>query len=126
MPTGEKWDAQEGEQRQRERAQAERRRREGEEPAREEPGVLSVVDAVRDVEFPATLREIQEKVGHRDVRPSPDVTLPLAYVLPKVREDAFSDIGQFEAAVLRHWAGIRALEAPRDDAQTMPPGVDLD
>lgn len=98
----------------------------GDAPWERETGILSLVDAVRDLEFPKRIDEIAAEAGERDVRPARDVKLPLAYVLPKLAEREFHSIRSFEAAIQRHWQGIRALEHPDEGSQTMPPGVDID
>lgn len=115
-------------QRQKEMLDARRRVEEGDEPWLEEAGVQSVVDAVRDVQFPATIDQIMERVGGRDVRTSRDVALPLAYVLPKIDVPDFASIRDFETCVLDRWAGIEELEKPPSQGEDLfdsfPPGAD--
>jgi hypothetical protein len=115
-------------QRREEREAARERIAKGETPWLAEAGVMSLVDAVRDLEFPKRIDEVLAQAGDRDVCTSPDVRLPLAYVLPKLDEPAFTSLRSFETAVQRHWAGIRTLENAHllEESQTMPPGVDID
>lgn len=101
-------------QRERERQAADRRVSEGERPWENERGVLSVVDAVRDREFPMTLEEIVSEVGDREVYTSKDIHFPLAYVALKLKEKEFTSLGDFQTAVQRHWEGIEQLEVPEE------------
>ena len=96
-----------------EREAAARRGEQGEEPwSEEQPGIVAVVDAVRDQEFPTTLDRLAERVGERRVPTQKDVTLPMRDVLGKLKEDEFQSVRDFQRAVHRHWEGIRFLAVP--------------
>lgn len=92
----------------------------GEKPWEEEPGVMSVVDAVRDLHFPKKIDEIREKVGDREVYTSGDIKMPLDKVLGKLKEDQFTSLQDFQTAVQKHWQGIEYEELPED--QRAQPG----
>lgn len=66
-------------------------------------GVQSVVDAVRDVEFPATRVDLMREAGERPVRPSQDMAMPLSAVLDRLDEDEFRSLREFQSALQRHW-----------------------
>lgn len=106
--------------RQDQREAAARRIVEGERPWDEEQGVLSVVDAVRDIQFPADRAAIKEQAGSREVHPSSRLTLPVADVLEKLPDRRFESIRDFQTSLQKHWQGIRVLELPRE--QRSPEG----
>lgn len=94
--------------RQEQRESAARRIAEGERPWDEEQGVQSVVDAVRDVEFPANRAAIAEQAGMREVHPSSRLTLPISDILDKLPDRRFESIRDFQTSLQKHWQGIRA------------------
>lgn len=85
-----------------------------------EKGVQAVVDAVRDLTFPAKAEEISQCAGERYVQASGRLTLPIAEVVAHLPEKEFQSLAEFETAVLKHWKGIRFLEVPEE--QRSPEG----
>jgi hypothetical protein len=93
----------------------------GEEPWKESRGVTSVVDAVRDLEFPASRDEMSDRVGDREVWISGHTQIELRRVLGKLKDDVrFGSLGEFQTAVQRHWEGIRNLEVPPEQRPPAP------
>jgi predicted GNAT family acetyltransferase len=101
------------EQRQHEREEARRRVQDGEEPWTEARGVLSVVEAVRDVAFPMDARELAYQVGDREPVVAEGHPIALRRILGKLKDDThFESLKDFQTAVMRHWEGIRNLTVP--------------
>lgn len=98
----------------RERAAARERVQAGERPWDHEQGALSVVDAVRDLEFPLAADDIAELAGERFVQPTDRLTVPVAEVVAHLPRREYLSIRDFEATLLQHWQGIRFMEVPED------------
>jgi hypothetical protein len=96
----------------------------GERPWQEHAGLMSVVTAVRDVEFPASFEQLRDEIGEREVITARDRVYPLEDVLdileaklnpdkdPLLEDGTVPSFRDFHEIVQRHWEAIRFENIP--------------
>lgn len=122
-------DPNENQHRQREESrQREFERENAKETERPEPhkiGIMSAVDAVRDIDFPKSFDDLKDTAGGREVRTSGKHKYPLSSILDRVGEqlnehDPVSADGRipslmdFQQVMQRHWGAVQWMEVPEE------------
>jgi hypothetical protein len=118
--------------RQQERWEAMKAIEQGQKPWQEHEGVMSVVTAVRDCEFPCSFERLREDVGDREVVTTRNKTHTLGTVLdvlgskvdptkdPLMKGEEVPSLRDFESIVQRHWEAVQFYDVP--DEQKSPKG----
>jgi hypothetical protein len=113
--------------RQREREEVARRIENGEVPWQEQEGVMSVIAAVRDLEFPRSFDGIRSDAGNREVITTRHKTHPLTEVLdvvenhvkpgkdPVLEDGRIPSVQDFQEIVQHHWEAVRFHDVPEDE-----------
>ncbi len=112
--------------RQREREEYERRVQDGEMPWRESSGIMSVLNAVRDREFPCSFDRLRMEIGDREVVTAKGRGHPVSEVLdvveprldpekdPLLEDWSVPSIKDFEGIMQRHWEAVQYDDVPDD------------